>query len=362
MKRFLLSALVLCSVATFAQAEQGNPKLQSIEVIRFGPDGMLIVGDSKGAAVVTIDTGDLAESKWTTTEVAGIDGLLAGKVGLMAADLQIQKVSVNPASKKVYVAVRSMKAKQDAILTIDGSGKVSEFALDNVKYNRYPLTTDKAVVKITDVVYAGGKIIVAAQASDTFASRVFTITPGKSDAKCIATETYHVGHGKWETKAPILTIMPYEENGKPYVVGSFTCTPIVKYSLDDMTEGAKVKGTSVVELGTGNQPRSMFTYEKGGKKFILVSTFRKFNKQQVGPSPYWVAKVDYTLLQETKAINEAALWRVAKGGDPSKSANDRAVVASEFFGVQHMDKLDGERALVLREDKGGLSLRVLNLP
>ena len=84
----------------------------------------------------------------------------------------------------------------------------------------------------------------------------------------------------------------------------------MKYPLDDAQPDVKVKGATVVELGQGNQPLSMFSYEKDGKQFILVNVFRKYNKNPVGPSPNWVAKVDFDLLKETENVNEKALWRV----------------------------------------------------
>ena len=361
-RRIFLACLLTLGVAALAQADQGNPKLKTIEAIRFGPDGLLLI--ASGAQVVTVETGDTKASTWTKTEIADVDQLLAGKLGLAAKDIEIKRIAVNPASQKLYVAVRSLKGNQYAILTVDGAGMVEEFSLENVKYMRYPLAVgEKAVTKITDLTWAGGKIVVATQAGDVFGSRVFTLFPGKDASTSFSTETYHVGHGKWETKAPILCLMPYEENGKANVVGSFTCTPIVKYSLDDSQPDVKVKGTSVVELGTGNQPLSMFSYEKEGKKYILVNVFRKFNKNPVGPSPNWVARVDFDLLKETTNVNEKALWRVDPKGKASVSVTDRAIVANEYFGVQHMDKLDGTHALVLRDtEKKGLNLKVLALP
>ena len=363
MIRSALACMVALSLAVVASADQGNPKLKSIEAIRFGPNGLLLIGG--GSDAVTVETGDTKESTWTKTEIPNIDQVLAGKLGLTTKDIEIRRIAVNPASRKIYVAVRSLKGNQYAILTIDGAGKVDEFSLDNVKYTKYPLEVGKqAVSKVTDLTYAGGKIVVATQAGDVFGSRVFTITPGAKDPfASFSTETYHVGHGKWETKAPIMCLMPYEDGAKTNVIGSFTCTPIVKYSLDDTSPDVKVKGVSVVELGQGNQPLSMFPYEKDGKKYILVNVFRKFNKNPVGPSPNWVAKVDFELLKETVNVNEKALWRVDPKGKASVSVTDRAVVAKDFFGVQHMDKLDDSRAIVVRDtDKNGLDLKVLALP
>ena len=237
--------------------------------------------------------------------------------GLAANDIEIRRIAVNPASRKLYVAVRSLKSNQYAVLTIDGSGKVDEFSLDNVKYEKYPLMVDKkAVTKITDVIYAGGKVIAATQAADTFASRVFTIYPGKGSSQ-FYTETFHTGHNKIETNAPIRCLMTYEENSKANIVGSFTCTPIVKYPLDDAQPDVKVKGTTVVELCQGNTPRSMFSYDKDGKKYILINAGRN-NKQpapKLGlPNAFWVAKVDHTLLKETVNVNENAPWRVGGKG------------------------------------------------
>ena len=186
--------------------------------------------------------------------------------------------------------------------------------------------------------------------------------PPKLIVSCgsFSTETFHVAHNQWETKAPIRTMMPYEENGKRYLVGTFTCTPIVKYNLDDMKPAAKVKGISVVELGTGNTPRSMFTYEKDGKRYILVNAARNNKKPAFGPSGYWVARVDHDLLKETSNINEKALWRIKQG--TFTPATDKVMVAPEYFGVHQMAKLDAKNAVVVREDKGAFALRVLALP
>ncbi|MBI2805793.1 MAG: hypothetical protein HYX68_12510 [Planctomycetes bacterium] len=370
MKRSLFATVfVLLASAAFAQADAGDPKLKSIDALGFGPDGLLLIGDSKSAAVVTVDTGDVRETTWNKAGIANIDQLLAAKLGLTAKDIQITKVVVNPASRKAYIAIRSMKIKQDVILTIDGAGKVAEFSLENVKFNRYPLNTgDKGLKVLTGIAWAGDRILVASQVNTTFESRVFSIVPGAKGDPCssFSTETFHTGHNAVETKAPLRTIMSYEDAGKRFVIGSFTCTPIVRYPLTDVQPGAQLKGSSVVELGHGNAPREMFVYEKDGKKYILMGCLRmaRFHKTNpVGPSPYWACKVDHDLLKETTKVNKNALWRFnPRTGKASKSETDRATIAQEFFGVQYMDRLDSARALTIREEKGGLALRVLQLP
>lgn len=364
MKRSLsVACLALLGLATCVQAEQGNPNIKNIEAIAFGPKGLLLIGG--GARVVTVETGDTALTKWTKTEIADVDQLLAGKLGLQAKDIEIRDLAVNPASRKAYVAVQSLKNKASVILTIDGAGNVGEFGLDDVKYQSYALTLPSKTVisKLTDIAWADGKIIAATQAGEKFnaTSRVFTINPSAKDgaAMQISTKTFHVGHNKWETHAPLRVLTPFLENGKTSVVGSFTCTPVVRYNLDDAKNDDQIVGNSVVELGTGNTPRSMFAYERDGKRYLLVSVGRNNKKVDPNlgfPSAYWVARVDAELLNETTNINEKAPWRT-KG-----QAGDRVQVAKEYFGTLQVDKLDATQALAILEGKGGLTLKTLPLP
>jgi hypothetical protein len=363
----LLAACAVTSSASAVEPTLGDPGIKSIEAIAFGPDGLLLIGDGKGAQVLAIETGDLAPVKWSKTEIANIKEQLAGRLGTTASGIDILKLAVNPASHKVYIAARKLQGKQDIILTIDGDGKVSEFPLEKVKHTRYALNTgDKAkVTLVTDLTWTGDRILVATQANEKFDARLFSIRLDDKEAVCFSTETFHVAHGRWETQAPIRTVIPYMEGGKKYIVGAFTCTPIVRYDLDDIKPSGKVKGESVIELGYGNHPRDMFTYQKDGKPYILMCTQRKFGQEKdpVRPSPYWTCKIDQTILGETQKINQKALTRTAGKGKSSESTTDRAVPVPAYDGVMHMDRLDATRAVVIRTDgKDAIDLAVLPLP
>jgi hypothetical protein len=378
-KRCLGAMAVLLALAVSAPAQSplknpmtGKVACKSIDAIAFGPQGLLLIGDGKGRQLIAVDTGDKTAMKWSKTEIKNINDELAGRLGTTGKGIEINKLAVNPASHKAYLAVRNRDNKSmDIILTIDGTGKIDEFRLDNVKHVVVPLPSDSKVSSITYLAWAGDRVLVAGGATnETFGSKIVSVTTplGGEACCCVSTETYHVGHGRWETAAPLRVVIPYIEDGKNYVVGSFTCTPIVKYPLDDLKDGAKVKGTSVIELGTGNTPRGMFTYEKNGKNYILMNQIRgKFGKDNpVGPSPYWVAKVDQSILRETAKINEKAIWRVSKKGKASEPLPESlpfVSVPADYFGVVHMDRLDRERALVVRtDDKGGFDMKVLPLP
>jgi hypothetical protein len=373
LKRWTAAALCLALSAGAAAAQHplkttatGNPQIKSVDAIAFAPQGVLLIGDGQGRQIVAVDTKDTKPITWTKTDVNNIDGALAARVGTTAKGIEIVKLAVNPASQKAYFAVRKMDDKSSLLLTLDGNGKVGEFALDNVKHSRIALPGGEGanVTKVTDVAWAGDRVLVAAQASDKFASKIFAVpAPLENGAKGVvaSTRTYHVAHGRWETNAPIRTVIPFEVGGKKYLVGAFTCTPVVKYGLDDLEPNGKVEGTSVIELGSGNTPLDMFTYQKDGKTYILMNTVRFFHaKSPVGPSKYWTAVVDQDILNETEKVNEKATQRIDRNRKP---ATDRARVAEAFHGVVHMDILDRQRAVVIREDgKGVLSLTTLALP
>jgi hypothetical protein len=342
----------------------GKPALKSIDVISFGPEGLLLIGDGRGAQVIAVDTGDTAQKGSMRTAIEKIDEKLAGRIGTTPKGIEILHLAVNPASGVAYIAIRKQDDKTSLILTVDGAGKIDEFALDNVKYARLalPAGAKAPLDKVTDVAWAEDRVLVAGRANEEFASKIYSIAAPlehDSNATISSTETYHVAHGRWETKAPMQTILPYQEDGKRYLVGAFTCTPLVKYPLDEIKPDAKVKGVSMVELGQGNVPQDMFVYEKNGHSYVLVNTVRRFGKQ-FGNSPYWTARVDLDLLRDSEKTNTKAIRRLDATGKPQ---TDQIKMVDEYQGVVHMDRLDNDNALVLRTDStGSWTLTPLALP
>src|SRR5262249_56568076 len=106
------------------------------------------------------------------------------RLGTSADGFDIRKLTVNPASHRAYLAVRKKDGKQDLILTVDGQGKIQEYTLDNVKYNRYKLPADEGapIVSVTDITFADGRILLAVQAKAQFASKIYSIDTRPADA------------------------------------------------------------------------------------------------------------------------------------------------------------------------------------
>jgi len=369
MVRYLLLAVAAVAVAFGAatagevleKTETGSPKIQSIDAIAFAPDGTLLIGDSKGSQFVAIATKDTTAKKFTAKAIEKFEEKIADKLGTKAEKITFGGLAVNPASGTTYVVVKN--AGKSVLITVDGDGKIGEVTFDKVDHVAVPLPKNTL---ITDLAYTKGRILVSAQDKEAFKSAVHSIPtpldPSKKKAISFNTETYHVAHKAWETKAPMSTLIPLERNGKQYVVGAFACTPIVRYALDEVKEG-KVVGNSVIELGHGNRPQGMFAYSgKDKKQYLLVNSYRnpKFGKK-IGPSEYWVARVDMVVFDvgEDK-VNKKAEWRVEPG--TTNPTSDKVKVVDAYSGTRYMDKLNDTHAVAIREDGKSFRFEALELP
>ena len=341
--------------------QTGNPGFQSMGRMSFGPDAVLLISDPQAASIVAIDTGDRGPVVKLKKRIDNVRGLIASGVGAKPSEVEIVDMAVNRKSGTIYLAVHRQADKQFALLTIDGNGKLSNFALESARYVRIGLPGDAKVRNITDVEFAGDRVLAAGQSNEEFASKIYSLPlplVHGSSAAIFSAETYHVSHKRWETKAPIQSFVPHEENGKSYVVGSFSCTPIAKFPVDELSSGAHVKGESIVELGSGNRPLDMFTYERDGKSWLVTNTYRfHFKRSLFGRSKWWGVRVSMDYLS-SDATNENAPTR-----DVTKKSGPEGIeIVDALFGAIEVDKLNDNEMVVLRDADGELGLEVARLP
>ena len=370
----VLSIGVLAITGSAAPAKKGADRLlknvqtkglkfRQIGRMSFATDGVLLVADRGNGSVVAIDTGDTGSATPLKKRIDNIDTLIAGALGTKATGVQIVDMVVNRINGRIYLSVIRKQDGISALLTIDGSGKVAAVNLAKARHVRITLPGDgKAKVSnVTGVKLAGSRVLAAGQSGREFASKIYSIPlplEHGNSAAVYSTETFHVAHGRWETRAPIQSFIPVKEKGKTYIVGSFNCTPIAKFPVDGLENGAKIKGTSVVELGSGNRPVDMFIYKKGGKDWLVTNTDRFHHKRRpIGPSQYWGCRVDMKYLG-AKETNEKAARRTVK----KKKGPEGMEVIAVLFGVKHIDQFANDKVVVLRDTKGKLSLEPAVLP
>lgn len=357
---FTILAGSIAQAGVIGKSAKGAPEIGTINVLSFADEGVLLIGDGQKGQVVAVATGDTKPLGGEFAETKNFAGEIAGRLGVKAEDVEILDLAVNPASGRLYIAIRKQDDKTYVIVSLAPGGEIEHVALDDVEYAAVPLPD--GVNNITDIVWIDNRLLASARANEEFASKIFSVDgplDNGSGGSVYSAETYHISHGKWETKAPMSVMMPYEEDGKRYIVGAFSCTPVVKYPIDAIEPGAKIKGLSVIELGSGNRPVDMFSYEKGGKPQVLTNATRFHHERApYGPSPHVAFRFDEQLLGTDK-VNEAGAHRMKDAA----ALGDVIELAEPFFGVVQMDRLNASTAIALREnDDKALDLVTIALP
>lgn len=373
----LIPAVALCVASAFAadtspsatalylkNPAKGDPSLKSVGPLAFAKSGLLLIAEPSATSIVAVDTGDIGPVAALAKPVEDTAALIATALSTAPAQIQIVNMAVNPASGKTYFSVRNNAAKSVAIVVVDGKGaaKLLDLAACNHVRVTLPAADAKSIRNISHLAIAEKTLLVTGQSNEEFSSKIFSI-PVPLDAAATGSiysaETYHVSHGRWETKAPIQSFIPYSDHGVPCVLGAFACTPLAKFPLKDLSSGANVRGTSVVELGSGNRPLDMFSYTTSKGSWVVVNT-QRFKQPFFGPSKYWGVRVSLDLLgrNDPAETNEHAIRRNTKEGAKTSGIE----VLDTLQGAAQIDKLSDSEMIVLRESGDKLRLEVCALP
>ncbi len=89
--------------------------------------------------------------------------------------------------------------------------------------------------------------------------------PFDGNSSLTSIEIYHTTHNQIETRAPIRTMTFANLNGTSYLVAAYMCTPLVTIPLDALVDGAHVRGKTIAELGFGNTPSDMISFNSTGQ-------------------------------------------------------------------------------------------------
>ena len=261
----------------------GNPDVQSINAIAFGPEGILFVGDSKKATVTAIDTKDNAVAEAPKqVKMNKVDEQIATLLGTTADQIHIQDMAVNPISKMIYFAVHHSNGTP-VLLKTDGVD-FQHVTLKEVKHSQTvlnnPIDAEKKdrrgnsmrVSAISDLNYFEGKVMVSGLSNEEFASTFRSIAfPFNKEQMSASLEIYHAAHGKYETHAPIKTFLPVTIGGEANIVAAYTCTPLVVFPVSNIKSGEHTKAQTVAELGNWNVPLDIIQMEKEGKSYLLMA-------------------------------------------------------------------------------------------
>jgi hypothetical protein len=346
-----LTAAMALGAEPTASLKQGKAELKSAGPLTFGPEGILFVGDTQGAALFAIDTGDAAPAgQKRPVQVKDLAGKIAAMLGTEARQVQINDLAVNPRSGNVYVSAARGRGPEaiPVIVRVHPDGRLEELSLENVRFAKAevpnaPGSGRNRLESITDLAFADGRVFLAGLSNEEFSSRLIAIPfPFSSEGvDGAAIEIYHGSHGRFETKSPIRTFVTYRIGTEPYLLAAYTCTPLVKVPVAELKTGAHVKGTTIAELGNRNRPLDMIVYQKDGKDYILMTNssrgVMKIPTEGAGTTPGITAPV-----QDKKGLGYETI--------------------ASLKGVEQMDQLDDQHAVVLVRDADGLNLETIELP
>src|SRR5262245_60279050 len=124
---FLTAAMARGAEPT-ASLKKGKPDLKSAGPLTFGPEGILFVGDTKGAALFAIDTGDApAAAAKRSVQVKDVAGKIAALLGTESRQIMINDLAVNPRSGNVFLLVGrgGGPGAIPLIVRVGGDGKVA---------------------------------------------------------------------------------------------------------------------------------------------------------------------------------------------------------------------------------------------
>jgi len=339
--------------------EAGKPDLKSAGPITFGPLGVLFVADPQGAAIFAIGVDAPAKAETPKEiKIEGIDGKVAALLGAKASDILINDLAVQPGTGNVYLSVSRGKGPdaEAVIVRVAADGKLSALPLDKAKYDKLSLGNapsadqkDKRgsslrTESITDLAFFEGKLFIAGLSNEQFASKLRSVAwPFQSAETGTSVEVYHGAHGGLETRSPVRTFVPFNVGGEPQLLAAYTCTPLVSFPISKLKEGAKVRGTTVAELGNMNKPLDIIAYEKDGKNYLLIAN-----------SARGVMKVSTENIEKQAAITEPV-----RGGGTAGLKYD---TVKDLKGVEQLDKLGDKQAVLLVKGSDGLSLQTIALP
>ena len=370
MKKMALSfMLILATAFTFANGNDplphpygltaGKADLQSAGALTFGPDGILFVADTKGAAIFALDVKDNAvDTVSTAAELKDVDKAIGAFLGIPAADVVIRDMVVQPNSQNIYLSVsrgRSADA-QPVIIRVNRKNELSEVKMDNILFSKVSINNapgadektswgaPKRPMAITDLNFSNGTLYVAGLSNEEFASRLRMMNfPFQNKEAGASVEVFHTSHNRYETHAPIETMLPITLNNQPHILAGYGCAPLAKFSVADLKSNKHVKGATLAELGGGSRPLDMILFKRKGEDHVLIANSNRS-----------VYKIKVSDLEKSQPLTTPVDDIYVSSGTP--------YVATGIIGVLHIDDLNKNYVAAIQRDIPTGSLNLVSIP
>lgn len=347
--------------------------MQSAGALEFGDGNVLFVGDREAGLVHAFefeegtfhDQSDFILGRASTFEgrriIKGIDVEIASMLGIPASEVMINDLAIHPPTKQMVLSVhRGTGPDAEPLLFKVDDGELELLDLAAADHSSIDVGTvdPESTLEfgqliqnyaITDIEYHDGEIFVAGVSGDDFSSTIRRAGyPFEEDASLIYTEIWHAVHAQFETRAPVIAQDIQVIDGEPYLVAVYACTPLVRFALSDLEDGAQVRGDMIGELGFGNTPIDIISYTDPFLQepvFLVTNTNRSATRFTHGD----VAAAAPMAYEPPNVFDQAGI----------------PIFDVPLVAPQQMALIDETWAAVIQtdpEDPGTLNLRTLNAP
>ena len=285
----LLVVVTACCLGVAVNASAAD--IKSISRLAAGPENVLFIADWKMARVHAITLPESAKKPTGPAfNILDLETLLSRE--LKNAKVTIEDMVVRPGTAEVYVAVSFGAERTPALFVVTADSKARRVDLNASKSTSIELRdaptsnfkfwneTPERSFTVTDMKWRDGELYVAGLSNQDFASTLRRVKfPFDAQQSVTSVEIYHTGHNLIETRAPIRAMSFATLGGNPYLVAVYTCTPLVLIPVDELKDGAHVRGKTIAELGYGNTPADLIAFTKTdqGKTedFLLLVNFER---------------------------------------------------------------------------------------
>src|SRR5205085_5200333 len=166
----------------------------------------------------------------------------------------LNDLAVNPISHNAYLAVSRGRGPDaiPVIVRVKADGQPEVLTLDKIRSARAELPdapvegvqgegnrqSNPRQESITDIAFFQDRVLIAGLSNEEFASTLRAIPfPFKTVPNGTSVEIYHGSHGRFETRAPIRTFVPFNVGTEPCLLAAYTCTPLVQFPIKELAPG-----------------------------------------------------------------------------------------------------------------------------
>lgn len=299
---FVLSAAVSTETNDGVPSSDAPADMEFAGALTFSEDGVLFVGDNHQGAIYAFEVpGDEPGGTTVPSSIRNVDAKIAELLGVRLGAVEIHDLAVHPRSKEIFISVARIEsfASQPAIVRISTDHGITLLDTSALPHQKQllsgfpePDTTfrprgsgpgplmprDMAkgdvsirALAIMDLEYYDGELFVAGVAHDNFQSSLRRIAYPFDGTQGVATvEMYHITHDRYESRAPIRAMSVQQVDGKPQLVAAYTCSPVVLVPLDELTDGARISASTIMDMGNG-QPLDMIPFQMGDRSMLFVT-------------------------------------------------------------------------------------------